>query len=253
MVMTNETHISPYPMKKKILHIGLDYGDVLQRCFIKHRVFVPTVWLSLTAAHYIKPTVKMFTSFDNPTSGFSYTVTDESTIFSNYELSKGLYNSGIPEFRTQGFQQGMQRFRNEFGANNDERIVEPISVLPNIPTTDIVSLMYNLDARWFDSNRLAMAKYMPLVVVSYPIWDMFYANVFDAYRAYCLYRGESFEIQKRTTAAILEADALIYEGVFASLRGVRPEYDNPDFIRGVNKLVSMLQDASAECMKGIED
>jgi len=240
-------------MKKKVLHIGLDYGDVLQRCFIKHRVFVPTVYMSLISAHFMKSTVKLATSFDNPTSGFSYTVTDESTIFSNYELSRGLYKSGIPEFTSPGFQNGMKRFRNEFGANNDERIVEPISIIPGIPTTDIVSLMYNLDSRWFDSNRLAMAKYMPIVVISYPIWDIFYANVFDAYRGYCLYRENSIEMQKRTTAAIMEADALVYQGVFGSIKDVRPEYSNPDFVRGVDKLVSMLFAAEDTCMEGVED
>lgn len=215
--------------------------------------FVPA---SLPAT-FMMVTSKLFApNFKDPFSQLGFDIISVGTIDNNLRLQTMLQNTGIAEFNTQGWINGLTKFREQIA----ETIKFDVHEFPVIPYIDIgvkqldfSSLtqqkqfeysIYYCDMVWIEYQvNLARRAFPPIM----PMLDSTLASfsIINArYGQYIEEQAASPFATKQMAKTMFGADSDIYHGLWLLLYDNDAAYRDTDFITGANKMSELLQIAA---------
>jgi hypothetical protein len=195
-------------------------------------------------------------NFKDPLSQLGFDIISVGTIDNNLRLQQLLQDTGIPEFNTYGWVNGLTTFRNQIAAT----VRTDVRQFPAIPYIDIgvreldIAAMsqqeqfeyaiYYCDMVWIEYQvNLARRAFPPII----PMLDTTlasYSILNSRYGDYIQNRESAPYASKQMAKTMFGADSDIYHGLWNTFYDNNAVYRDPQFIAGNNKMSELLQVAA---------
>lgn len=186
-----------------------------------------------------------------------FEITSSGAYMNNKILEEMLKKTGYQEFQTQGWINGLHKFQQQLLESITLQPIEfPIPYRPfDIVTLDMSKMtplekfqytMYWTDMKWIEEELNTAARRLPFLTPFLDGTFVAYGAINQAYGDYILNRQNAPLQSKQFAKVMFSADADIYTSFWRALYDNAPEFRNPQFINGFNKMGDLLVEAAYE-------